>query len=546
MIVKLPEEVVSRIAAGEVVERPASVVKELVENSIDAGATRIDVEVVKAGRVLIKVVDNGIGMNSQDAVLAFERHATSKIKEEEDLYRIESFGFRGEALPSIASVAKVVLRTRAEGEEIGTEVRVEGGRITEVKPCYSPPGTAVEVRELFYNTPARRKFLRSDSWELAQIREVVNRYLLAFPEVEFRLKLGSNKEVFKPACLLDRAAKLLKVKPEDVVEIHQENLKAVISKPGHSLPYKAEYFFVNRRFIRSKIFSQALKQAYSTLVPKGRHPLAVVFLDIPPEEVDVNVHPQKIEARFKDEAGVLSNLVKALQSALTMKSEHKPLSSFKTLPIEDMHKPVVMEKSAEYKTAKKDVRENILSEAKPMAQLFNTYIVAEHPRGLVIVDQHAAHERILYEEFEAELSRGGVKKQKLLNPRVVELPPREKSFLLENIEFIEAMGFEIEDFGGDSVIVRAVPVFLGEVEGVEELIAGISSLHTLPLRERRKEMIYRVACSRAVKAGDFLLQEEMEALLRKLSRMRHPEVCPHGRPTYIVIEKRELERKFRR
>ncbi len=552
---KLPPGLVSRIAAGEVVERPASILKELIENSLDAGADRIYIEIRKAGRVLIKVKDNGSGMSREEAILSLERHATSKIYSDSDFYSVSTFGFRGEALPSMATVSRLRMLTKSNESSAGTEVRVESGEVLETKPVACTTGTTIEVRELFFNTPARRKFLKSDAHENAAMKEVISRFLLAFPEVHFEVVTDGKKKVFPPESLEVRIRELFD--EENIIEVNYRGnieITGFIQKPGSSRAGRLQYFFVNRRFIKNRLLTAALYEAYRAMLPKHRHPLALLFINISPEEIDVNVHPTKIEVRFRQEKEVLKELVEAIRKALYPPRADSKIITPVTRTIEDFSsigkintgKPEVNEDKAKY-SPEKNLEDNILRGIKPLAQLFNTYILAEHSLGLVMIDQHAAHERVLYEKFLKKYSAGKIEKQRLLKPEVILLAPEESAAMLENIEFLENMGFEIEDFGGESIIIRTVPLFIGKMENFKEFIAEIADAGRISdINRRRDEMIYRVACTGAVKAGDFMLEEEMKALIEKLRRADNPRTCPHGRPTYIILEKRDIERKFRR
>jgi len=548
-IVRLPPQMVSRIAAGEIVERPASVVKELVENSLDAQATEVEVKVEEGGKVSIGVKDNGSGMQREDLLLAFERHATSKIRDEHDLREISTFGFRGEALPSVASVAKVTARSRVREEDLGTEVRFDGGDLDKEKPVAMNPGTSIEVRELFYNTPGRRKFLRTTAREKAAIEQVMNRFLLAFPRVGFKLRLGREEERYPPASLRERFSQLFEDK---TLELHHEggvSIRGLISPPGSSRASReVQYFFVNDRFVRSGLLNKALYDAYHTLLPRHRHPAAIIFLEVPPSQVDVNVHPSKVEVKFPREKEVYGEVVRALEGTLLGKKEEasspsKTLESFGSGPQKPPQE--ARESRGPYGEGGETGGESPgVKEMEPLAQIFNTYIIAEQGGRVAIVDQHAAHERVLYEEFKENYSQGKVEKQKLLRPEVIHLAPREKAALMEKGEFLERAGFEVEDFGGQSVAVRAAPLFLGEMESFEEIIAQLAEAGRRS--EPREELIYRVACTNAVKAGDFLLPREMETILKKLSHTKNPHTCPHGRPTYISMKEKDLEKWFRR
>lgn len=552
-IYRLSPGLISKIAAGEIVDRPASVVKELVENSLDAGANRVGIEVKKAGRVSILIKDDGSGMSREDALLAFERHTTSKLAGEEALKEISTFGFRGEALPSIASVARVTARTRSRESDVGTEIKVEGGEVKEAKPAATSAGTQIEVRELFFNTPARRKFLRSDAREKAAIEGVVSRFLLAFPRVSFDLRQDSRRKSFPPSTLRERFNQLFGEK--NVVELQQNrefNIRGLVSSPGSSRASReSQYFFVNRRFVRSSLLTRALYEAYHTLLPRHRHPAAVLFLEAPGQEVDVNVHPTKIEVKFTRAEKVYNFVVGSLRDALLQGAETKrvssqPLESFASMRDETPPTPQVKEAGGEYSPEVK-AGEDYLAGIEPLAQIFNSYILAEHTDYLVLVDQHAAHERVLYEEFVEKYSQGSLEKQKLLKPEVIHLAPKEKASIFGHRELLDGMGFEIEDFGGVSVALRAAPLFLGRIESFEEVVAQIAEAGRLRNKNKaREEIIYRVACSNAVKAGDLLLPEELKAITEKLARAKNPYTCPHGRPTYTLIGKREIEKRFRR
>jgi DNA mismatch repair protein MutL len=558
----LSESIASKIAAGEVVERPASVVKELVENSLDASATRISVEIRDGGRSYIRVSDDGIGMSSEDALLAFERHATSKISSFEDLYAVRSLGFRGEALPSIASVAKVTMETRERDSLEGTRIVVEGGKVLSLEPKGCAPGTSVVVENLFFNTPARRKFLKSSAAEGREVVATLTRYLLAFPEVHFEFFREGKRSIVAPRgsmrerlALLygkDVAKQLLDVK----LEREGYRIYGFVSSPSLSRASRAEqYLFVNRRYVKSRLLSLALDEAYHTLLPKQRHPLAFIFLELPPERVDVNVHPAKIEVKFKEEAKLRALLVEALREALLSRTEGKEARA-QQLSLEVERAParsVVKEAKPEYAPEPEQKERNyslFFKQLKPLAQLHNTYILAESSEGLVLIDQHAAHERVLFEKFKAQLKQKKLEKQRLVSPALLELSPREAAILEENLELISELGFEIENFGERSYLVKAVPLFLGRAvrkEEIYEIVHSLIEAGSLKNSERRREeMIYRVACKNAVKAGDYLSRDEMHALLAHLSRTPQPATCPHGRPTAVTFDLREIERRFKR
>ncbi len=542
------------IAAGEVVERPASVVRELVDNSIDAGATRIRVEIQDGGKKLIRVKDNGIGMSHEDALLAFRSHATSKISSADDLLRITTLGFRGEALPSIARVSKVTLLTRERDALEGTKVVVEGGRVVEHSPAGCPPGTSVQVERLFYNTPARRKFLKGRAAETSAVASLLTKYLLAFPEIHFEFVKDGRSTVFPASGQRSRIARLYGAGvAEKLREFSFEHgscrVHGFVSPPELARATRAEqYLFVNRRYVRTRLLPAAIDEASHGMVQGGRHLMVFAFLELPPEQVDVNVHPAKVEVRFRDEEALREVLTRALREALRggEVSEPRQLS----LPASPVHRSSappgeVRESRAEYAPSHAEP----LQELRPLAQLHATYILAESPSGLVLVDQHAAHERVLFERFLRQLEEGRVKRQRLVSPALLELSPREAALLEENLEHIEELGLEIERFGERTYLVKGVPAALVE-QGREEVAQVVRSLiDACAIREekrRREEMVYRIACRRAVKAGEHLTPEEMQALLRQLRSCRHPETCPHGRPTMLRLELREIERRFGR
>ncbi|WP_456475082.1 DNA mismatch repair endonuclease MutL [Candidatus Pyrohabitans sp.] len=553
----LSKSVVSKIAAGEVVERPASVVKELVENSLDASASRIVVEIRHGGRSYIRVADDGIGMSREDARLAFERHATSKISSFADLYAVNSLGFRGEALPSIASVSKVTMETRERHSLEGTRVVVEGGEVLSLEARGCAPGTSVVVEELFFNTPARRKFLKSDATEAREIATTLTRYLLAFPEVHFEFFKDGRRSIAAPkGSMRDRLALLFgrdtgRQLREVALESEGYRIHGFVSPPSLNRASRREqYLFVNRRFVKSRLLSAALDEAYHTLLPRHRHPLAFIFLELNPAMVDVNVHPAKIEAKFKEGDRLRALLTEAIREALrepAKAQEAKP----RQLSLTVERSPAggaVREARVEYAPQPKKSRPHL--QLKPLAQLHNTYILAESSDGLVLIDQHAAHERVLFERFRAQLEEAKLERQELLSPALIELSPREAALLEENLELISELGFEIESFGDRSYLVKVVPLFLGEVvrrEEIYEIVDSLIEAGSLRQREqRREEMIYRIACKNAVKAGDYLSMEEMHALLAQLARTSRPETCPHGRPTMVTFDLKEIERRFKR
>ncbi len=548
------------IAAGEVVERPASVVRELVDNSIDALASRIRVEIEQGGRRLIRVRDNGTGMSHEDARLAFESHATSKIASAADLGRITTLGFRGEALPSIARVAKVTMLTRERDALEGTKVVVEGGRLVEHAPAGCPPGTSVQVERLFFNTPARRKFLRSSATETSAVASLLTRYMLAFPEIHFEFVRDGRATVVPAAEPKARIARLYGARVagklhEFSAERGECRVHGFVSPPELARATRAEqYLFVNRRYVRSRLLSEALAEACRSLLPQGRHPMVFVFLELPPEQVDVNVHPAKLEVKFRAEDRLRELLSEALAEALRG-SRKSPAAEprqqvlgagagARAAGVPAEHR--VREAAASYRAQR---AEHAPEELRALAQLHATYILAESSRGLVLIDQHAAHERVLFERFMKELQQGRLRKQELLAPVLVELSPREGALLEENLDMLTELGLEIERFGEGSYIVKAVPAALGDApkEEVSQVVRSlVDAVAVKDERRRREEAVYRIACRNAVKAGEHLTIEEMETLISQLRRCTSPATCPHGRPTMFCLELREIERRFGR
>jgi len=533
-IIILPPDVASQIAAGEVVERPASVVKELIENSLDAGATRITIRVEEGGKKLIRVTDDGCGMDAEDAVLAFQRHATSKIKDADDLWRITTMGFRGEALPSIASVSHVELVTRPPNAEQGTRVVVEGGILQTVEPIGCPQGTTVTVKGLFFNTPARLKFLKAASTEFAHIAEVVSRYILAFPDVSFTLFHG-DREILRHVPTGDERSALAEVLGREIaqqlipVQYHEPpyTVRGFVSPPTMSKPTRShQWFFVNNRFVRNKTLSTAVSHAYHGFIPEGRQPIVVLFLDLPPELVDVNVHPAKIEVRFRKESEVQAVVVRALREALvagqvipvaslkpqpepsestltlrppstqpTPRSVQKDLADFRTLlrirfgRTEQATAPQIGAAPSQ-QTQTAPVPSPVVSPQPPMhelpqpasvtqpktlplivrpvgltpiKQLAATYILAENEQGdLFIVSQHRAHERVLFEQLVRRSEGSEVLRQGLVVPFTLNLGQTQAAFVEANLKVLKQAGFELEPFGRNTFLVRTVPAIIAQ------------------------------------------------------------------------------------
>lgn len=587
---QLPENVVNRIAAGEVIERPASVVKELVENAIDAGATRIEVVISGGGRELIRVSDNGSGMSAGDLALSVERHATSKL-DSEDLLNISTLGFRGEALPSIGAAARLSIATRARGRENALEVRVEGGEKSEIRPAALAEGTRVEVRDLFYATPARLKFLKSEQAETSAAIDVVRRLALAKPEVAFTIAAG-ERVIQYPLRGTDaegRAARLADVIGGDArantvpVSAEREGVRVsgLAGLPTFSKANSlSQYLFVNGRPVRDKVLMGALRGGYADLLHSGRYPVAALFIELDPHEVDVNVHPAKAEVRFRDPSLVRGLVVRALQESLSGGARRSATTGAERLvsfarpqgspnfssgwrgtsapyrgglaeaaqaAFETIAQPSADARGDLAPVLQADL-ERPLGAAR--AQLHETYIVAQTADGLVIVDQHAAHERIVYEKLKRALNEKSVSAQMLLVPAVVEMDASDVAALLDRAEELAKLGLVLEPFGQGAVLVRETPALLGETNAddlVRDLAEHIAEWDdALPLERNLLAVASRVSCHGSIRAGRRLKPEEMNALLREMERTENAGQCNHGRPTYVELKLFDIEKLFGR
>jgi DNA mismatch repair protein MutL len=583
---RLPEELANRIAAGEVVERPASVVKELAENALDAGASRVDISIEDGGRSLISVLDDGHGMSPDDLRLCVERHATSKLLDDA-LVRIRSYGFRGEALPSIGAVARVRIVTRTAEDQCAWSLNVEGGEVGDVRPAAGAMGTRVDVRDLFYRTPARLKFLRSQRSEAEATGEVVRRLALAAPMAGFTLTVDGRESWRFDACLGTpeerrrlRAAAIMGREFRDqsiIVQAEREGLRleALVGLPTASRnDSRLQFLFVNSRPVRDRLLHGALRAAYSDLLFHDRQPLAAIWIEVEPELVDVNVHPAKAEVRFRDPSIVRGLIVGALRRAL---AEHghraapaMALSVGRSGPVGSGGRgaaayppPGLAEAAASWQAPSLDVGppEARASEAlddpacdyplgAALAQLHDCYILAQTHEGLVLVDQHAAHERIVYERLKEALARGAVARQALLLPELVELAPADVDRLGARADELMELGLVIEPFGEAAVLVRETPALLGSTAAkdlVQDLAGDLAGLdQALSLREALERVAATMACHGSVRAGRRLTTNEMNALLRQMETTPYSGQCNHGRPTYIELGRRDLERLFQR
>jgi DNA mismatch repair protein MutL len=593
---QLSEQVVNRIAAGEVVERPASVVKELVENALDAGARRIDVLTDGGGRRLIRVTDDGAGMTRADLDLAVERHATSKL-DGDDLMSIHTLGFRGEALPSIGSVARLTITTRHASEPHAWTLTVDAGHKSEIKPAALTQGTTIEVRDLFYATPARLKFLKTDRSEAEAVREVVRRLAMSRPDVAFTLAGEERAPVtWGPAPESEPLARLGDVLGQDfrvnaiAIEAEREGvtLTGFAGLPTLSRANSlGQYLFVNGRSVRDKVLVGAVRAAYSDYLPRDRHPLLALFVTLDAREVDVNVHPAKTEVRFRDGNLVRGLIVRALKEALAREGQRAASTGggatiatfrppaprgydWRRSPARPL--PVVQSRSAtalgfaEVAQAAFDVggpsADAAVAKFEPQpelierplgaarAQVHETYIVSQTRDGLVIVDQHAAHERIVYERMKAAIEKTGVARQILLIPEIVELDEADAARLSARADELARFGLVIEEFGPGAVAVRETPSMLGEID-VQGLVRDLAEHmaewdDSLPLERRLLHVSATMACHGSVRAGRRLKPDEMNALLREMEAVPNSGQCNHGRPTYVELKLTDIERLFGR
>ncbi len=609
----LPEILANKIAAGEIVERPASVVKELMENAIDAGSRSIRVTIQSGGKRLIRVQDDGTGMSQDDAILAFEHHATSKLQTAEDLHSIATLGFRGEALPSIASVSRLMLRTRQEGTDAasGTELEIQGGVLRSVKPVPWDKGTEITVRDLFFNVPARRKFLKADDTEAGHAARHVMHYALVYPEIRFTLQSGDR-------VLLDTVA--VQTVEERIYQVFGDrfldNLVKVDGSSGAVRVYGftsrpneqrtnaySQYFFVNRRMVRDKVITGAVRQAYRRCMPATAYPVVILFLELPFNQVDVNAHPAKTEIRFHDQKAVFNLVHSSIERALSGDVAIPDYETSASRPYSQSGLEQGLRQAGDSGTIRETLdrsthpalqkpyyaRQDTLRYANqeladpfpefgeapdPVAippetddkgqhagvfkadsirilgQFRDSYIIASDREGLLIIDQHVAHERILYEEIAASMQETRVKTQGLLTPFTVDLAPHQAALVEKVMPELEESGFDVEFFGGSSILVRAVPAIVGESDCRTLLREIFENLEPedrgMDLERIRDRIAVQTACHAAVKVNMPLSQEKMEWLVERLFRTRMPVNCPHGRPIILRFSNHEIEKKFGR
>ncbi len=537
----LPPEVSSKIAAGEVIERPSSVVKELIENSLDAGATEISVEAHNGGVSYLRVTDNGCGLSAAEAEIAIRRHATSKITRLDDLEHIHTLGFRGEALPSIASVAEVEILTRDSGSSAASYLRLENGKVAAREKKSRPQGTTISVHRLFQNFPARLKFLKSASTESGHITTLVSQYALAFPEVKFELiidgksslRTTGDAELRSSVAVvygLETAKKMLEVEGTDGM-LYIQGLASPPTVERATRSYMS--FFVNRRYVRNALLAKAVETAYEGMLMTGRHPVAVINITIPPEEVDVNVHPTKLEVKFRNNNTVFTALVRTLRDTLAK----SPLPAVRS-GAEDASSQTLWGQFP---------HDSSLPPLRAVGQLSASYILAEGEDGLYLVDQHAAHERILFDKILLQRAQKKPEVQGMLEPLAIELSPQQEQAMTACGILLNELGFTIEPFGERTCLVRAVPAVLNGnnlSEAIRELLDEIGSEQDSQKRDIRAAQ--SLACHGAIRAGQTLESSEMATLVKQLERTSQPRTCPHGRPTMIHLSSQQLKKEFGR
>lgn len=554
----LPPDLRNKIAAGEVIERPASVVKELIENSIDAESTDILVEVLYGGKRLIRVSDNGTGMDREDALLCIEPHATSKLVTEDDLFHITTMGFRGEALPSIASVSKAKIISGKRGSGAGVSLELLGGEVKEIKDAPSA-GTTVEIRDLFFNTPARKKFLKSNSTESFHIVDTITKESLSHYGIGFRL-LMDQKETIRLPVASDFRERILQVYGEDflngLIDIRTESegmeMKAFVSKSDCFRNMKSHQFiFINKRPIKDQPIAHAVYKAYEGILPHDKHPVYFIFLDMDPKKVDFNVHPAKREVRFEDRESVYRFVHTSLRESI--KSDRIGYASrFSEVPaVASYGQAVPLQGFPPHVTTSHNgslVSENLellYRPHLPFIYLGDTFIAVSGKGGLILIDHHAAHERILYEKF---LKGTSLHAHQLLFPRQVKLSAKEYLVILENTHLLTDFGIDTDDFGHDTIIVRSLPDVLhdSDVRGILSDIASCIIDGIAPEKSLKEALAARIACHSSVRGKEILNQEEVSQLITDLERTEHPDQCPHGRPTRIFFSSDDLKKMFKR
>ena len=588
----LPEQLTNKIAAGEVVERPASVVKELVENSLDAGCGELTVEIEGGGKRLIKVSDNGCGMSREDALLSLERHATSKVSNADDLFRLSTLGFRGEAIPSVASVSRFDLASRETGSLEGTEIYAEGGRIKEVKSCGMAEGTVISVRNLFFNTPARLKFMKSNETEAGHIGELLTRMAISRPEVRFTY-INDGKTVFRllPGDVRSRVAALLGSSlagdmPSFDASVEGLSLSGLLGRPDQSRSSAASlYTYINGRFIRDKVVQHAVMQSYRNVLERGRYPVVVLFIELPAGEVDVNVHPTKHEVRFREQGRVHDAIQAVLEEQLRQTARVRtpvgkspavvspppvtPTATSRVAEVREVLAAYQPQQPRQYgfslpapapagdrrvvvppPPAPAEEERGYFSGLTIIGQFDAAYILCQDGDDLIIVDQHAAHERVAFEELKREYAAGGIEVQGLLFPETLELSLREAASLTEHLVAVTRLGFVVENFGGNTWLLKGVPRILATADYTGSLRDMLEDLQSLgksrTFADAEEEILTRIACHSVVRGRRPLAHGEIAVLFARMDRTDFAGNCPHGRPAFRKIARYEIEKMFKR
>ena len=603
----LPETVVTKIAAGEVIERPASVLKELVENAIDAGATQIEIQLEEGGKKLIKVSDNGVGMDADDLKIAFLSHATSKLRSDDDLFSINTLGFRGEALPSIGSISQTRIISRTKDALVGSEIQIEGGQLSKIKEKGAPEGTQIDVQNLFYNTPVRRKFLKSTQTEMAHISEMVTRFALSYPNIHFTtLHNGKNVLIFPTAKNLKERINTIfgKEISESLLEINLKepdiSIYGYVLPPTHNRPNtKMQFIFLNGRYIRDNIIFHAINAAYRNLLMSRRSPIIFLNLQIDSREVDVNVHPTKIEVRFKNTGLIHDQLYAAIRSALmkteshtsfqAMSQDNRPSAEASTVAANTFVGGVEVQLRKDKEVSSDDRKESVMksmsdffstspdketpyrkdehkqavlpsAEDKPLfkqeskltshIQIHNSYIIEETAEGLNIIDQHALHEVVLYHEIWEHIKSSRLAVQKLLIPALIELTPRDFVTIMSLKEKFATLGLEIEEFGKSTIAIRTHPQILKNLDFHSLIQRVLEEIDSDDVKSEADNILIKIvqvmACKGAVKAGQRLAPQEIQSLLEQRKDNIVTSFCPHGRPTALEFKISELEKQFKR
>lgn len=597
----LDEKTIQKIAAGEIIERPSSVVKELIENSLDANASNITIEIRQGGKSYIRITDDGDGILEEDLSIAFKRHSTSKLTNADDLYRIMSFGFRGEALASISTVSKVEVLTKTNKDKFGVQAFVEEGKIIDKKPVGCPKGTTMIVRDLFYNVPVREKFLKSDISEANHINDIVYKLALGNPGVSFKY-IRDNKIIFQTSNNNDILTNIYTLLGEDfsknLLEINYEDIDFRIygyisNNTFYRSNRKHQYIYVNNRYVDNNHISNLIECKYKSIIPINRFPVFIIFIDVDPSFIDVNIHPNKQQIKFINQNKLDSKLEYIINSQLNKnlsipkKEFHEKKQNDNTNEIPRLYREILLEEDKlekdkevinldkknkiaeseiDYNNINKVYKENtitakekeedlndlknVLNRLRPIGIIFSTYILAEDPLydKLLIIDQHAAHERIIFERYKNEYEKEMVAIQHLITPQILELTNTELEIVKKNINLFNRLGFIVEEFGINSVIIRGVPILFGKPQTKKlflELVDTISN-DIKSTYEFKLDKIIKIACTEAIKSGDRIENIEVDSLLQQLGNTSNPYTCPHGRPTIIQITKKDLEKEFKR